>query len=109
VGDGAAVEGEAFDVAVVEVHGVDADQVGAEQAEGFEPGDRALAEVAQAVLDLAGGFVDVDVDGEFELVGQGADALEGLVGDGVGAWGARAKRISGWSRQASKVASPLRR
>jgi hypothetical protein len=79
VGDGAAVHGEALDVFLDEVDGVHADQVRAEQAEALQAGDRALAEIAQAVGDFAGGFVDVDVDGQLELVGEGADALEAVL------------------------------
>jgi hypothetical protein len=36
------------------------------------------------MLDFVGRFVDVDMDGQAELFGQGADAAERGVRDGVG-------------------------
>ena len=62
VGDVAPVHGQALDVFFGKMHRVDADQIRAEEAEAVEAGDGTLAEVAQAVGNLAGGFVKMDVN-----------------------------------------------
>jgi hypothetical protein len=63
---------------------------------------------AKALLDLVSGFVDMQVDGDFQLGGKGGDALEGLVGHGVGCVRRKAevqqRRRAGRSRTASPFA-----
>ena len=93
----------------VQMHGMDGDQVGAEQAQAAQSLDRAHAVLLEAVVDLGAGLVQVDVDRQIELGGQRGDALEGPVADGVGRVRGQAKESSGSSRQASRAASPLAR
>jgi hypothetical protein len=105
----AALVGQQVDFAGVEVHGMHGDQLRAEQAQAAQPLDRAYAVLLQAFLDLVNGFVDVHVDRDFQLGGQGGDLFEGLVGHGVGCVRRQAE-IKQWiAAQGVADASPLAR
>jgi hypothetical protein len=95
--------------AVVQMHGVDADQVGlAEHAEAREAGERPLAVCGERVsISWAVSWMWMWM-GSSSSSARSADALEAGVGDGVGRVGAIEKPISGWLRQVAG-GEPLRR
>ena len=71
------------------------DQARIDQAQLVQACERAHAILPEAVLDLAGGFVHMDVDWQVELGGKRGNALESLVADRVGRMRGEAEREQG--------------
>jgi hypothetical protein len=92
------------------MHGVDADEVRTQEAQPRQPFQRAYAVLLEAVLDFVGGFVDVGVNRQAELFGQGVDAVEGSVCNGIGRMRGESKAEQRLIFQcASRRARPLAR
>ena len=84
VRDRTAVRGEHGDLVVIEVNGVDGDQVGADDTQPAQPLQWAYAMELLALYDFVQRFMDMRVDGQVEFPGQRCDTLEAAVADGIG-------------------------
>ena len=95
MGDGTPLAGEEGDFVRVEMNGMDADQVRAEQVEALQAGQGAAAVGGLAAGDFVPGFVDMAVDRELELFRQGQHPGKGGVTHGVGGVGGEAEAYQG--------------